>query len=58
MQNPPRNNKQVLNNDGTLRELPPLPNETSNASSYFGYGVGEASQGIEFGKFQLVNFLI
>lgn len=40
MQNPPRNNKQVLNNDGTLRELPPLPNETSNASSYFGYGVG------------------
>ncbi len=40
MENPPRTNSQVLNNDGTLRELPPLPGETTNASTYFGYGVG------------------
>lgn len=40
MENPPRTNSQVVNNDGTLRELPPLPAETTNASSYFGYGVG------------------
>lgn len=40
MENPPRTNSQVLNNDGTLRELPPLPGETINASSYLGYGVG------------------
>ena len=40
MENPPRTNSQVLNNDGSLRELPPLPGETTNASSYLGYGVG------------------
>ncbi|HMX33071.1 MAG TPA: hypothetical protein PKC66_12605, partial [Leptospiraceae bacterium] len=40
MENPPRTNSQVLNNDGTLRELPPLPGETATAASYFGYGVG------------------
>jgi hypothetical protein len=40
MENPPRINSQVLNNDGSFRELPPLPGETANASTYFGYGVG------------------
>lgn len=40
MENPPSTNSQVLNSDGTLRELPPMTAERTNASTYFGYGVG------------------
>lgn len=40
MENPPRNNAQTLNNDGTFRELPPFTLEDRNASVYLGSGIG------------------
>lgn len=40
MENPPSSNAQTLNSDGTLRELPPMRGERTNATDYFGYGVG------------------